>query len=95
MDCKRVKYTGHALRRMFERGITSDDLSQLLLRGEVIEDYPTDQPCPSCLLLAQAGGRPLHAVVARDPHTGVCSIVTVYEPDPQLWTPDYRTRRTP
>jgi len=34
----------HAIRRMFERGITVDEVEAVLGAGEVIEDYPNDTP---------------------------------------------------
>ena len=95
MDCARVKYTGHALRRMFERGISRNDVATVLRRGQTIEAYPADEPLPSRLLLGFVGTRPLHVVVARDPATHECHVVTVYEPDPRLWQPDWKTRSTP
>lgn len=37
--------------------------------------------------------RPLHVVVVVDDPRGEERIVTVYEPDRDRWTPDYRRRR--
>lgn len=61
--------------------------------GEVIADYPDDQPYPSCLLLGFADSTPIHVVVARNPVDGECVVVTVYVPDTDLWTDDFKTRR--
>ena len=61
--------------------------------GEVIIEYPGDQPFPSYLLLYFEDGKPLHVVVGRDEQDGACYIVTVYEPDIKLWNNDFRTRR--
>jgi len=63
--------------------------------GEVIGDYPGDTPLPTQLLLGFAGKRPLHVVAAKDKATRTVLVVTVYEPDPTLWSADYRTRRAP
>jgi hypothetical protein len=38
--------------------------------------------------------RVLHLVVAQDRESGDCYLVTVYPPDPALWEPDFRTRRS-
>jgi len=65
----------------------------VLRSGETIASYPEDTPYPSVLLLGQAQHQPVHIVAARDPATGACYVVTVYCPDPQLWGPDYKTRR--
>lgn len=78
---------------MFERRIGRDEVVAALASGEVIASYPDDVPFPSVLLLAEVGNRSLHIVVGEDIATGTCYIVTVYLPDPELWNPDFRTRR--
>jgi hypothetical protein len=88
-------YRQHAVRRMFERAISTADVAAALVSGSVIEDYPTDTPYPSCLWLGFAGNRPLHLVFADNPGEGERIIITVYEPDPALWLADLATRRNP
>ena len=88
-----VKFTGHAIRRMFERAIGKPDVMDVLQSGEMIEDYPDDTPFPSELLLGFVEGRPLHVVAARDETTRTTHIVTVYEPNRLLWSDDFRKRR--
>ena len=93
MDCKSVRYSRHAIERMFQRSIPPDDVLECIRSGEVIANYPDDSPYPSTLLLGFAGSRPLHVLAAREPETGNCYVVTVYRPDPELWGSDFRTRR--
>lgn len=93
MDCRHVAFSGHAVRRMFERSIAMDEALAAIAAGEVIEEYPDDLPFPSVLLLARIQRRILHAVVARDGESGNCYLITVYPPDPALWESDFRTRR--
>jgi uncharacterized protein DUF4258 len=93
MDCRQVLFSGHALRRMFERALRAEDVLAALGSGEQIADYPDDQPFPSRLLLDFLDGRPIHVVVAVDADRGVCYVVTAYEPDLDLWEPDFRRRR--
>ena len=88
-------YRQHAVRRMFERRISTADVGAALASGRVIGDYPTDTPYPSCLWLGFAGNRPLHLVYADNPDEGERVIITVYEPDPTLWLADLATRRKP
>lgn len=95
MDCERVKFSSHAVQRMFERGISTSELLSVLADGEVIADYPDDSPYPSCLILGFAAGRPLHVLVASEPAELTCHVVTVYTPDPDLWGADFKTRRSP
>ena len=83
----------HAIRRMFERGISDDDVRHALANGETIEDYPDDTPFPSRLVLVWRGPRPLHVVVATDPQAGEDIVVSVYEPSLDQWGPGFRKRR--
>lgn len=94
MDCRKVDFSGHAIRRMFERFISLDEALAAVAAGEVIEEYPEDVPFPSVLLLARIQKRVLHVVVAQDRESGSCYLITVYSPDPVLWGPDFRTRRS-
>jgi hypothetical protein len=80
---------------MFERSIGRDEVAVAVASGEVIAEYPDDTPFPSVLLLQIVGERPLHVVASEDPASGTCYIVTAYPPDPELWNPDFKTRRTP
>lgn len=79
---------------MFERGIDVEDVQRVVDSGETIEEYPTDHPFPSRLVLGFDGARPLHVVVADDPATGETIIITVYVPDPRRWDAEFRNRTT-
>ena len=85
-----ILISSHARVRMFERNISTDDLMEVLLSGEVIEEYPDDDPCPSSLILGFIHHAAYHVV------TAICTdhlrIITVYIPDEEKWT-DFRTRR--
>jgi hypothetical protein len=93
MDCSRVVFSGHALRRMFERGLGTNAILDTIKEGEVIADYPDDRPYPSFLLLGTAAEQPIHVVVAHDAESGSCFVVTAYHPEPGLWSDDFKTRR--
>lgn len=90
-----VKFSGHAVQRMFERLISKDEVLAVIAAGEVIADYPDDTPFPSSLLLGFVKGRPLHVVMALDEANRTCHIITVYPPDPAIWNDDLKTRRVP
>jgi hypothetical protein len=94
MDCKRVVFSGHAIRRMFERGISRDDVLAVIAQGDTIAAYADDTPYPSRLLLGSAGTKPLHVVLASDEVAGLCIAVTVYEPTLEHWSGDFRMRKT-
>jgi hypothetical protein len=93
MDCKILKFSRHALKRMFEQGIPEPEVEEIVLKGEVIEEYPEDTPYSSQLLLGYFGRRPLHVVVAYDRGSGLCVVITAYVPDATQWGEDFRIRR--
>ncbi len=93
MECSAVRFTRHAFERFFMRAVPPDSVIRILREGEVIASYPDDVPFPSVLMLGFERGEPLHVVAARDPTTGVCVVITVYRPDPDLWSDDFTTRR--
>jgi hypothetical protein len=78
---------------MFERGITIADVREVLDNGEVIENYASDFPYPSRLVLGWRGTRPIHIVAADNQRAGETIIITVYEPDPQQWDADFKRRK--
>ncbi|SPE38925.1 conserved hypothetical protein [Candidatus Sulfopaludibacter sp. SbA6] len=93
MKCDRVVFSGHAIQRMFERGIEKGEVNAVISGGETVAEYPDDNPYPSQLLLGFLEGRPLHVLTAWDAGTGTCIIVTAYEPQPEQWEPGFRKRR--
>jgi hypothetical protein len=94
MQCDEVQWSGHAIRRMFERALSHADVLAVLRSGERIADYPDDTPYPSCLLLGYVGARPVHLVVAVDANRSLCYVVTAYEPDPARWEPGFKVGRS-
>jgi hypothetical protein len=94
---KHVKpiYRQHAIKRMFERKICASDIDNASLNGMRIEDYPIDTPFPSCLWLGYSNARPLHIVFADNMAEEERIIITIYEPDPALWSPDFTKRKKP
>ncbi|MBI2894254.1 MAG: DUF4258 domain-containing protein [Deltaproteobacteria bacterium] len=92
MNCSELIFTGHALTKMFARGIPPEEVRGVLGDGETIAEYPDDKPHPSRLLLGTVHGRVLHVVVARDDATQRCYVITVYEPEHTKWSPDFKRR---
>lgn len=88
-----IEWQRHSLERMLARGISREDVFEVLSSGEVIEDYPTDTPFPSALLLGWRRNEPLHVVVALDSVSLQGYIITVYHPDLEHFEPDFKTRR--
>jgi hypothetical protein len=90
----RVLFLPHTVQQMSrpERMINTAEVRQVVLTGEVIENYPEDPRGHSCLLLGYGEGRrPLHVVCA--PKVDYLAIITAYLPSPDTWTEDFRTRK--
>lgn len=83
----------HAIKRMFQRRISKDDVRHVLESGEIIEAYPYDTPYPSRLVLGWRQAGPLHEVAADNADTGETIVITTYEPDPGEWERDCKRRR--
>jgi len=89
----RIEWQIHALERMAKRGIATQIVKQVLLEGEIIEDYPDEKPFPAALLLGWFQREPFHVVTALDSLSGYCFVITVYRPDLDHFENDYKTRR--
>ena len=82
----------HAVDQSIIRRITVEEARAAFANGEIIEDYPEDKYGPSCLILGfTLAGRPLH-IQCSYPSRPVLKVVTLYEPDPNMWL-DFRVRR--
>jgi len=89
----RLVFRVHAVARMFERGISAEEVRETLEIGETIERYPDDTPYPSRLVLGWCSGRPIHVVAADNAEQDEIIIITVYEPHLTLWDADFRRRK--
>lgn len=83
----------HAIRRMFQRRISKDDVRQILETVETIETYPHDTPYPSQLVLGWRNARPLHVVAAENAESGETIVITAYEPDSEEWELGFKRRK--
>jgi len=78
---------------MFERNVSAKKVRQVLELGETIEDYSSEMPEPSRLVLGFQGQRPFHVVTSEDPQENKITVITVYLPDPNKWKKDFRSRK--
>jgi hypothetical protein len=85
-------YRVHAIERMFQRDVDEADVERVIRSGEIIESYPDDQPYPSYLVLGYTDKRALHVVYAKDENETII-VITVYEPTPEKWLEDLKTRK--
>jgi len=91
---KKIIYSAHALDEMNaeDEMITVEEVRQVVLKGDIIEDYPEDRRGHSCLMFAiPHGKRPVHVVCA--PKEEYLAIITAYIPSLEKWEEDYKTRR--
>ena len=88
-----IYFRVHAVQRMFERQVSTKKVSQALQTGETIEDYSSEMPEPSRLILGFQGKRPFHVVTSENPATNETTIITVYIPDPDKWNKDSKSRK--
>ena len=89
----RVIVTRHASIEAKNDRLSISEIYSATIVGEIIEEYPTDCPNPSCLILGYLDdGEPIHAVWAYDQQLEYGHLVTVYRPDPDKWI-RWRLRR--
>ncbi|MEW6242372.1 MAG: DUF4258 domain-containing protein [Chloroflexota bacterium] len=93
MSNRRVIFRIHAIQRMFERRVSDEAVKRAIQTGETIENYPEDRPYPSRLILGWHGTRPLHIVIADNEAENETIVITVYEPDPNQWSANFRSRK--
>src|SRR4051812_5496693 len=86
------EFSEHALSQSLARAITVAEVRAAIASGVVIEDYPADKYGPSCLVLGWTPSRrPLH-IQCSYPSRPLVKLITLYEPDPDLWI-DFRRRK--
>jgi Domain of unknown function (DUF4258) len=91
-DSTNIIFRTHAIQRMFQRNISEKDVRSILMKGETIEEYADDTPYPSRLILGWIGQKPFHVVAADNDMDKEIIIITVYEPDREKWSDDFKRR---
>lgn len=84
----------HVQKRMLKRGITLDQILEVIQRGDIIEQYPGRKPYPACLVMSQqVTGEPLYVVCAYDGK--IVYIITAHWMDPKKWIDPWTRRKKP
>ena len=84
------RFSDHAVKRMINRLINRFEVENVIMTGEIIEEYHEDKYSPSCLVYGRTkAGRNLHVQISLPPSAVV---ITTYEPDPAEWI-DFKIRR--
>jgi len=82
-----IALTEHLLTRIRQRCIRMEDIKYAIMEGEIIEQYPTDYPFPSCLINAEN----IHVVCSIG--EGRLYIITAYRPSSEKWETGGRKRK--
>jgi hypothetical protein len=93
MNNPKLLFRVHAVQRMFERGISAKKVRRALESGETIEDYSSEMPEPSRLILGFQGKHPFHVVTSENLETNETTVITVYIPEADKWKKDFRSRK--
>jgi len=90
---REYEFSKHAVDQSIIRDISVVEVEEAISgRIEAVEDYPDDKYGPSCLILGfTKTGRPLHLQCSY-PSRPLIKVITLYEPDPDLWV-DFRIRK--
>lgn len=87
-----LRWTMHIMTRLLQRGISLDDVTNAIMSGEIIEDYPDDYPYPSCLILGRdKNNQALHTVCGTSENE--LWLITAYRPSLEFWAEDLKTRK--
>ena len=89
---KKILFLPHAVNQMSrpDRMISTKEVRDTVLFGEIIEEYPDDQRGQSCLVFHTKENRVIHVVCA--PKTEYLAIITAYLPAPEQWSSDFKVR---
>jgi hypothetical protein len=85
--------TDHVFDKVRMLDMTLAEFEQLINIGEIIEETPIAEGQTKEVTLVVEWRRPLHVVIVVDDTAKEERIVTVYEPDPDRWSADFRRRR--
>ena len=83
--------TRHAVIRMAERQIKSEEIRAVISEGIMIKEYPDDTPYPSKLYLGFSDSRPIHVVFSE--LDDIYIIISAYQPDLDIWESNFKRRK--
>jgi len=88
------EYSRYAVDQTIKRRIAVHEVAEAIMeQSMIIENYPDDKYVPSCLVFGfTESGRPLHIQCSDSDHRPLVKIITVYEPDEDLWI-DHKIRK--
>ena len=73
--------------------IKDEEVFETVSAGKIIENYPEDEPYPSCLIYGRTSrNRPLHVVCGYSFGENISIIITAYQPHSERWI-DFTRRK--
>ncbi|MBR0555565.1 DUF4258 domain-containing protein [Ciceribacter sp. L1K23] len=86
----------HALSKMLDENILLGSIVEGISLGRLVEDYPEYHKGPAVLVLQpDENGLPIHTVWGLPKGKSEPAVlVTVYRPDPDRWSSDFKRRIT-
>ncbi len=82
----RLRVTDHADEEAHADNLNLDEIIFSVSHGEIIEQYESDWPYPSCLIFGKTpSGVAVHSVWAYNKESKWAVLITVYRPDPERW----------
>ncbi len=90
---KKILFLPHAIKQMSrpDRMISTNEIKEAIINGEIIEEYPEDARGESYLVYHSQKNRTLHVVCS--PKNEYLAIITAYIPVTDQWSSDLKTRR--
>ena len=85
-----LRFTDHAIIESRKDGLTTEDLEDAILAGEIIEDYGRRG---LLLHFTKEDSLPCHVVLEYESKAVEAVVVTAYIPDATEWEPDWKRRR--
>nr|VFK11159.1 MAG: protein of unknown function (DUF4258) [Candidatus Kentron sp. LPFa] len=90
---RKILFLPHAIKQMSraDRMITTEEVRETVLSGEIIEEYPGDRRGESCLIMYARQDRAIHVVCA--PKNEYLAIITAYSPSQNQWLSNLKVRK--
>lgn len=87
------EFSKHAVDQSILRKIRVQEVKEMIVNGEIIEDYPDDKYGASCLICGlTSSGRPIHLQCSY-PSRPLLKVITLYEPSTERWSHNFTVRR--
>ena len=92
INSEKIRWTNHVVIRLLQRNITQEDVKNVLINGEIIEEYESDYPYTSCLVYGvNFKNKVIHVVCGSNGEE--LWIITAYYPDNFEWEENKKKRR--